>query len=289
MGFCFILWHNSAFWSVGAGTGSLDGCEVAFERGDAGDFVLTLVLGASGLPGRDATGAAGCAGDGVMEGFGAGEGDLAVADLGAGDFGVALAGDLGVDLGVALGVSVAGGFTEGAAGEAFGLSFTEIMDFGVATAALGLEISFWGAAFGVTLGEAATLGDAFGVAAFGVAAFGDAGVALALALAGVPASEAVSGTVDAAERRDAEARGDAGGGLKFGETMSASPSSSAAAAFSLGLQLKKHFGRAMGGDSKRSLENPWTPFGLTGSILNILKPHPFTYLSWVLTSSSPSK
>ena len=119
----------------------MDGCEVAFERGDAGDFVLTLVLGASGLPGRDATGA-GCAGDGVMEGFGAGEGDLAVADLGAGDFGVALAGDLGVDLGVALGVSVAGGFTEGAAGEAFGLSFTEIMDFGVATAALGLEISF---------------------------------------------------------------------------------------------------------------------------------------------------
>lgn len=111
----------------------MDGCEAGLGPGDAGDFVLTRVLGASGLPALgDATGAAGAG-----EGFGAGEGALDVADLGAGDFGVALAGDLGV----ALGVSVAGGFTEGA-GEAFGLSFTEIIDFGVATDALGLDISF---------------------------------------------------------------------------------------------------------------------------------------------------
>ena len=120
----------------------MDGCEAGLGPGDAGDFVLTRVLGASGLPALgDATGATGATGAagaaGAGEGFGAGEGALDVADLGAGDFGVALAGDLGV----ALGVSVAGGFTEGA-GEAFGLSFTEIIDFGVATDALGLDISF---------------------------------------------------------------------------------------------------------------------------------------------------
>jgi hypothetical protein len=65
---------------------------------------------------------------------------------------------------------------------------------------------------------------------------GDSGMAFALAL-GVAGSEAVSGTVEAAERREAEARGEApeaAGGVKLGETTSgASATSSAAAAFSL--------------------------------------------------------
>ena len=247
--FCAGSACGSAFFALAAlGVGSLggEGCGAA-GAGGGGDFSLILVLGASGLAGLGsgaAFGAGDAAGDAEDAGVGAGVGAGDAAGVGAGGEAVAFgAGE----------AMVLGAVGEEAVSGALGVAALGAGDLGFALGVATFGVAAFGvAAFGVALGEATdatdTAAEGAGLETFGLTAafaapfaalglaLGDSGMAFALAL-GVAGSEAVSGTVEAAERREAEARGEApeaAGGVKLGETTSgASATSSAAAAFSL--------------------------------------------------------